>query len=119
VEQEFKVGDVVRVKTWEEMAEEFSHVTHYDFISVPFGYSRSMSRNYGDGVFKIKRVLEYKRETGSGIASNFSIRLQRTDSVDEIPINWSELMVEKYLIIEFDRLKDKFRPETEFRSDLI
>ena len=66
----YKVGDRVRIKTWEDMKEEFKGTTADDYINCPGAYSfplneeKELNEKFPDRIVTIKEVKSnyYKME---------------------------------------------------------
>ena len=93
----FKVGDVVKVKSWEEMEEEYG-LDENGWIDVPYSFTSQMEEYFGnrEATYTVKKVI--------GIEANIVV-------VDEVmPFTLSEEML---------RFADEEEKEAEERNPLI
>lgn len=43
----FSVGDIVRIRSWDDMEAEFGEGPTHDYVAVPFGFDRGMRKYCG------------------------------------------------------------------------
>jgi hypothetical protein len=113
---EFKVGDTVRVKTWDEMAQEFPDLVSKFGIEIPFLYTKGMADKYGGEECIIEDV--YLRDGGgANVTTRQKIYLSDLEGQPTF-FSWNELMIEP-AVVDYKELKKKFKPELEFQVELL
>lgn len=93
-EETFEVGDLVRVKTWEEMESQYG-LTRHGEINVPYGFFRGM-RHLCGLEFVITNIAEYEKvyghNTGYSLSTHCVTHVQdelfNTDGIDVFLSNY-------------------------------
>lgn len=83
----FKVGEKVKIKTWDELAAEFGVTRNGTVIPCTFGFIPDM-KEFSDGIFTIKSI-----NTENGAFKN-TVRFEEPE-IEESPWNFSTDMLKK------------------------
>jgi hypothetical protein len=114
MEQEFKVGDIVRVKTWKEMVREFPDKLERgrECISVPFAYTSAIGETEGGKIATILYAEEIQ-ERGETV-TEYILEIDGLES----EYSFSEEMFVRYYS-DWDSIQTKLKSTKEFNDELI